>query len=364
MTPSHRRVLNALLTQPTAPFVEGRVVQAVEEVAEASLARRRGPTGNVWLDHRPQDAGPRWVLAAHLDHPGFVATRRRGRTLWAEFRGGVAREYFPGSAVRFFPADADSAGVPGRVVSVRRSGSSPFLTCRIELDGSPDVPPGSPGMWDLPAIEWVDGRIRSRACDDLAGAAAIVCAMNELARRDAPVKVSALLTRGEEAGFVGALAACADGELGPGDRVVGVEASKERPGAELGDGVVVRVGDRTTIFDPEVTACLVSVASRLARRSRSFASTRQLMPGGTCESTVYCAWGMPAGALCLPLGNYHNQGADGAIAAEEVHAGDFDCLVRLLAGVVEQPPPDVDGPSPLRRRLEELLAQRRRYLDR
>lgn len=362
MTPPHRRVLNALLTQPTAPFVEGSVIQAVQDLAHAALARRLGPTGNLWLDHRPNDAGPRWVLAAHLDHPGFVATRRRGGTLQAEFRGGVGREYFPGATVRFFPEGAAGPGVVGRVVSARRSPRSPFLTCRVELDAPADVPAGTAGMWDLPAVEWSGDRIRSRACDDLAGVAAILCAMNDLARRDAPVRVSALLTRGEEAGFVGALAACADGELDPGDRVVGVEASKERPGAALGDGVVVRVGDRTSIFDPDVSSELVSVASRLARRSRSFAWTRQLMPGGTCESTVYCAWGIAAGAACLPLGNYHNQGPEQTIAPEEVHAGDFDSLVRLLTGVAERPAAGYEGPTPLRRRLDELLAERRRYL--
>ena len=30
------------------------------------------------------------------------------------------------------------------------------------------------------------------------------------------------------------------------------------------------------------------------------------MPGGTCEATVYDAYGYTAAAVCIPLGNYHN----------------------------------------------------------
>ena len=49
-----------------------------------------------------------------MDHPGFVATRQRGLRVWAEFRGGVAAEYFVGSRVRFIDGGAEAAGVVRR----------------------------------------------------------------------------------------------------------------------------------------------------------------------------------------------------------------------------------------------------------
>jgi endoglucanase len=218
-------------------------------------------------------------------------------------------------------------------------------------------------MWDLPAMKLRGSRIVSRACDDLVGVAAALAAMQRLARSRTSMDVSTLITRGEEAGFVGTLAACAGKMLPPDACFVGIETSKEQPGAGLGDGVVIRVGDRSWLFDPALTGQIASVAAGLARRDRHFRYVRQLMPGGTCETTPLGVWGHRAAALCLPLANYHNQGEGGRIRAEAVDAGDFASLVKLLVGIGGSGEHADTARGKLKQRLEQLLNRREQLLE-
>ena len=70
--------------------------------------------------------------------------------------------------------------------------------------------------------------------------------------------------------------------------------------------MIIRVGDKTSIFNSAFTYFLTQQAEALAKKDKSFKYQRALMPGGTCEATVYDAWGYIAAAVCVPLGNYHN----------------------------------------------------------
>jgi endoglucanase len=356
------QLLETILSQPSCPFHEQAVVAEVRAWAKGRGVRfRRDPAGNVVLRRRRgARRRPNWVFTAHMDHPGFLAKRQRGRSVWAEFRGWVFRQYFLGSRVRFF---APGGEVCGTITARRRVKPQNWWACRLELDAPVEVPPGTIGMWDVPAFRRRGGRILARACDDLAGTAAVVCALDEIAAGDLQANVTGLLTRAEEAGFVGALAACRLGTIPPGALVVSIEASKAQPGAPVGGGAVLRVGDRMRTFDASLEAHVSAVAAGLARRGRRLRFTRQLMPGGACESTVFSVFGHRAAALCLPLGNYHNMGADGRIRPEQIDAGDFASLVALLVALA------ADGSHPdrtdaqLRARLAALLDQRSRLLD-
>ena len=153
------------------------------------------------------------------------------------------------------------------------------------------------------------------------------------------------------------------------------KTSKAQPKAALGDGVVVRVGDAARTFEPSLTAHLTAVAESLARQDKDFKFTRQLMPGGTCESTAYVMYGYRATGLCIPLGNYHNQGEGsrpssisgqgdlrGRIAVEQVNTADFESLVKLLVGLAADSRTPADTDAAAKQRLEGLLKQRAKYL--
>ena len=354
-------ILESILSQPVSPFHEGAVVAEVRRFAERrGVAFSRDSAGNVILRYRRgRPRGAPWVFTAHMDHPGFVTTRRRGRDVWAHFRGRVKSRYVLGSRVRLF---APGGEVCATVASRRAIKPSPWWSCRLLLDAPAAVPPGTIGMWDVPAFRRRRRRVSARACDDLAGTAAVLCAIDRLAAAGTRADVIGLLTRAEEAGFVGALSACRLGTIPPDAWVVGIEASKAQPAAPLGGGVVLRVGDSARTFDPSVDAHLAAVAGALARERSGFRFTRQLMPGGSCESMVYCLFGYRAGALALPLGNYHNMGPDGRIRPEEIDLGDFASLVELLAALAMEKTTPAASDAAARARLKAVLAERERFL--
>jgi putative aminopeptidase FrvX len=330
---AHLEILRSLLSVPTCPFAEGAVVERVHYwSARLGLEVARDAAGNLLL--RPREAkrtGAPWLFAAHMDHPGFIARSQRGLEIEADFIGSVRSEYFPDARVGFFPTEG--ASVKATVLSTRPAPSKTHLVCRLKLAKAATIPPGTIGMWDVPAFHVAGTRLSSRACDDVAGVASVLCAMGEIARRQPAADVIGLLTVAEEAGLVGATAACEAGTIPPGARVVAIETSAAQPQAKLGSGVVVRVGDRLWTFDPALTAHIAAVAADVAGKDHAFRHTRQLMPGGVCESTAYCLWGHQAAGLCVPLGNYHNQGKGGRIRAEQIDLGDFESLVKLLVAL-------------------------------
>ena len=177
-------------------------------IRQSAAAARRGQSG--------QSSAP-WVLAAHMDHPGFISIDQRGRTVRAAFHGGVDLRYFPGRMVWHTPAGP----IRGAVTSARKAPGGRSYDVRIRLDRLADVPAGSLGMWDSPAfrVGRNSRRLASRACDDLVGLAMSMCAMEEACRASFPTRQRAakdagaadlylLATRGEEAGFVGAMGPC------------------------------------------------------------------------------------------------------------------------------------------------------------
>lgn len=362
MKQRYTTILRSLLSAPTAPFHEEKVVEEVRRWSgKRGVDFTRDGAGNVFVHYRKgrRSKGRRWVFAAHMDHPGFVVRCCRGRVVRADFFGGVGRKYFPGSSVRLF---TPSGEVLATVRSVRKVKDSPALSCRLELDGSVDVPLGTVGMWNLPAMRIRGKRLSSRACDDVVGSAAVICAMDEIILHKLDADVTGFLTRGEEAAFIGAMAACEKHSLPRDAMIVAIETSKALPQARLGDGVVVRVGDKTRTFDPSLTAHVTAVATGLSKRDRNFRFNRQLMSGGTCESTAYCIFGYTATGLCLPLGNYHNQGPAGRIAAEQIHLDDFTGLVKLLIALADEKRRPRDTDDDLKKRLRHLLKTRGKYL--
>jgi len=355
-------LLKAVLSQPVSPFHEGAVVEQVRRWAtERGVTLRRDEAGNVVLRYRHGRAGrSKWVFAAHMDHPGFVVRRQRGRNVWADFRGWVTEAYMRSSRVRLFSPSGERCAT---IAAVRPLGRQRWWSCRLELDAPADVPPGTIGMWSVPPWRRRGTRLSARACDDLAGTASILCALDEIARRRIAADVTGLLTRAEEAGFVGALAACRLGTIEPDALVVAIEASKAQPDAPLGGGAVIRVGDRMRTFDPALTAHISAVAGELAKKRPSLRFQRRLMPGGTCESTVYAAFGHRAAALCLPLGNYHNMGPANRIRPEQIDLQDFAGLVELLVALAASNRSPADTEAKLRARLAAIWDQRCHFLE-
>jgi endoglucanase len=215
----------------------------------------------------------------------------------------------------------------------RRAGSARDFEIHA-AGGSP--PPPAFAVWDLPAFAFRRGHIHGRACDDLIGVACLLATIIELKRRRSVVNVIGLISRAEEVGFHGALAATRT--LPKNSLIVSLETSRELPGVKMGQGVILRVGDRTSIFDARATRFLREVAQGIKATRNGFSFQTGLMSGGTCEATAFQEFGFQTAAVCVALGNYHNCGPKKRIAAEYVSLSDVMGMVELLVAAARQLP--------------------------
>lgn len=341
MLAAHRRILLDMLSIPTAPFAEHQVLAYLEAFFQRrpSLKVKRDAAGNM-LVHLRQGRGKikrPICLTAHLDHPGFVADRMIGnRVVQAFWRGGVSPEYFPKAKVRFDVHGRWVHGIVRDTTLIERNGQQRVDTARVSV--ASEIPRGAVGMWDFPDPVIRGNRIFARACDDLAGAAAMLCCIEALTRRKLSAEAYFLFTRAEEVGFIGAIAAAKKQTIPAKCVVVAMETSSERPHAKMGDGPILRVGDKASTFTPAATAHCHRIARQLAEKDQSFQFQRKLMDGGTCESSAYCTLGYEATGLCIALGNYHNVDAQRRrLAPEYVHRSDFENVVKWFVELASSP---------------------------
>lgn len=333
---------------PTATRLEHAPSEAVREFVRRTrgLSLVEDAAGNLVVRYpaRRRPRGTPLVLVAHLDHPGFVVTEVSGRDVELEFRGGVALEHARrGTPLEFFARGGRPAGrgVLERALG-KDSPSGPRLAGGEARVTRGTAPADGFAMWALTPFAVRRGTIVGRALDDLLGVSAALATLAEVAaERPRDAHVVALLTRAEETGFHGTLAAIRERTVPRRARVLSLETSRALAHAPMGGGVIVRVGDARSLFDAALMGALHQEARTLAAEDRSFRFQRRLMDGGSCEATAFCAAGYRAGGLCVPLGNYHNMaGLDGGrkgIAAEEVRVADFAAEVDLLVRLAREP---------------------------
>ncbi len=342
-----------LLKTPTAPFREHWMCAALDEM----LARIPGLDvaadrfGNRIVRLRqgvsppggaPPPSREAAVFVAHLDHPGFVFPAGTGaqpqqgnfRRYQALFEGRVMDDYFPGAPVRLYRG-AEDTGVRGRIIEAPAPAS--LADARIvSIETEEDASGAVLGMWDVREFETTaDGILIGRACDDLAGCAAILNALDHLAhsqaKEDDLLDVCAIFSRAEEAGFCGSLCLMGETPLHPllpeNPLFVSVETSGEANGIELGAGAIIRAGDKSSTFDGRI----VDATWSAARRSPNLRVRRALMDRGTCEATVFARAGYRAAGVCVPVRHYHNMNQQTKrIEAEQVAVGDLEALSGLM----------------------------------
>ena len=337
------------LTAPTVPYHEQAVREVVERrCREAGLRCERDRVGNVIVRYRHGVKKPPLVFVAHMDHPGFEATGLR----MAEFLGGVPKEYFKGAGVRF----CTSAGIVRAKVQRVLPGWPKRKVVKLCKIAEP-LRRGDFGMWDLPVFRVRGDRLSATAVDDVVGTVAVMAMLIEVARRRLGAHVWGVFTRAEEVGFHGAATVASSGVIPRDALVISVETSRERAGARIGHGPVVRVGDRTAMFDAQASWFLERVA-----RGRTIRAQRCLMDGGTCEGTAFAGFGYRVGGLCVPLGNYHNVGKRGKIEAEYVSVSDVEGLVELAVAAAEEWKRFDKYAAELRRHVKRIVAAAPRVL--
>lgn len=347
-----------LLSQPTAPFREQHVQRWLgERLGAAGVPFFADADGNI-VGGVASDAEYRRLLAArsqrplplfiaHMDHPGFMGLQwADDRHLKARWFGGSPTKHLRGAKMWI----ADDAGYWGEAVVDRHDIAKhgfglESVTLKLTKWPRERRRPAAKrlfGGFGFRAPVWRQGNVLyTKAADDLTG---VFCALETLIanKRAKSSPVVALFTRAEEVGFVGAIAHFERYRLRTSKRdllAVSLEASRTLPGAIVGNGPIVRLGDRRTVFNPDGSQFL----TRLAEKTLGPHFQRRIMDGGACEGTAATAYGIRTIAMSVPLGNYHNQGFEGGPdcaklngpAPEFVHMNDVAGMLALCVQVAK-----------------------------
>jgi len=340
---AHLTWLKEVTSIPTAAGREFRVIAWIEQW----LKRQRGFTivrdkaGNLLIRSKSRGGKSKApiYITAHLDHPAFVVAAVDGSEVELEFRGGVNDPYFDGAKIEIF--DESDQAHAARIVNLDSS-AKPFkrVIARLAKKGhSSTIAPGDVARWALPKLVVRDGILSTHACDDLAAVAAALATLDVIGGTKGFEHVGLLFTRAEEIGFIGAIAACKLKTVEKNARLICLENSRSFPESPIGGGPILRVGDKMSVFGPELTNAIAAIMMDYAKEHPSFKWQRKLMPGGTCEATTFTTYGYTSTCLCLPLGNYHNMRDIDAVNAgkrparvgpEFISVSDFHGLVEML----------------------------------
>lgn len=349
-----RKTFHDVLSLPTAPFHEDAVAAFIRNFAR----RRRIPVttdryGNVVLRYTKGDKAKSVALSAHMDHPGCEILHAAGRDLTARWLGACDERHFPGGRLTIV---SEGNEIPARATSALDDDRK--FTARA-VRPLPN-PGGAFGYWRLTPVAFDGDLIRTKGADNLASCAAILAVIDRLNREKADADLWGVFTRAEEVGLLGAGGIVRARTVPRGVPIVVLETSKALPGAEIGGGPVIRVGDAMSVFDPRIEYAIHGAARELAGKTRKFEYQRQLMSGGVCEATLYVLYGMSVGALAFPLGNYHNMGKRWP-AEEVISATDAAQMVQLCFALATNPPVG-ETRSPMKKRFAASFKSRGRRL--
>ena len=324
------------LSQPAAPYYESRVASVIYDRLKKHAGNDRV---QVWTDRygnivaRYQHPNARFdaalATAAHTDHPGYHMISAENTSATLSIQGGLPRdERLVDSGVLLFRHNEQWTA------RITRFTDETNQAVVIELDRP--FTGDTEDCWGVPDVERfrVDGDlIHGRAMDDLVGCAQQLALLDLLVQEQIPVEYIAVFNRAEEVGFVGAIGACELGSLPRHAIVLSLEASKNLEGARPGKGIILRTGDRQSVFDVSVTNLLEKAGNRAT--DMGYLYQKRLMDGGTCEAALYMAYGYETGALAVPLINYHNQG-ETSLESEAIDRRDLTAGVVLLVELARE----------------------------
>lgn len=353
-------LLHKILSQPTAPYRERHMIAAIlGALKTGNVPHFQDPIGNIILGAsskveyvkkiKSRTEEPLRLFIAHMDHPGFHGVKFiSDRELAIKWQGGAPTEHLEGANV--WLGDSEGFCGKGNLTAVKLSKEIPNSTYRTidtavvrisSLKRRPKKATNLFGGFRFRAPWWQEGDlIYTTGADDRVGTFAVISLAMDLYSRNSKqskdVPFLGILTRAEEVGFIGAIGHFDLGWLKNATRpffCVSVETSRTFPGANIGKGPVIRLGDKATVF----SANELKVFLDLAKAKMPGRYQKRIMDGGVCEATTAIAYGFKSIGISVPLGNYHNQSFEGGPdsvapmgpAPEFVHINDVKNLIEL-----------------------------------
>jgi putative aminopeptidase FrvX len=387
LEPVNHELLRKILSQPAAPFREKHVSATLSALLKSSkVPHFFDPVGNIVVGAasvkeyvklvKTKTTEPLRIFIAHMDHPGFHGVRWVSDSeMEFQWHGGSPTQHLEGASVWIASSTEifDRKHIQATTHSVTMIPSGLAISKGLVRFNTSEVSRKYPdpvhlyGGFDFREFVWQEGDlVYSKAADDLIGAYAICSmAMNFFKKKKKSPPFIGLLTRAEEVGFIGAIGHFQLGWLKGAKRpllAVSLETSRTLPGADIGKGPVVRLGDRYTVFD----AGALRVFTQLAEEVLPSAYQRRVMDGGSCEATAATVFGIPSIGISVPLGNYHNQSFEGGPdsrgslgpAPEFVHQKDIAGLQTLCEALLR---PKLGWLRPWDQRQSEFKKQIKKY---
>ena len=273
-------ILEKLGGAPATSFYEGPVEKVIEStLTTLGIPYHKDEFGNIVAklhshatDQNNPEATPAIAFVAHMDHPGFEIVSAGDGTLAAVALGGLPPGgYQPGLALEIILPDNT------RIPSYISTANPDERKANIHLPEKGDVPVPCPAVFDLIDFCIDEDLIRMRALDDLAGCGSILSSLEILKDESIPTDVYGVFTRAEEVGLIGARLMAQAMTLPIDTFVVSLESSRTLPGAEMGEGPVIRVGDAGLTFNTEAETVLHKAKECLQASPNQMKIQRQLM---------------------------------------------------------------------------------------
>ncbi|KIE57998.1 glycosyl hydrolase family 5 [Methylacidiphilum kamchatkense Kam1] len=326
-------IAKRIFSLPTAPlhekFIAKEIYSILSEYPQSKI--EIDPFSNllVQLDFVSDDKDkPLLLFVAHMDHPGFYSDSQSHVYLL----GGVNESYLEGAKLIFFSQDHGEKVGESVIKGHQNKGKFKMIQCE------PTAPPNSIGMWDLPPFFSQDGIFYGRSCDDLVGVCSLLYMFIQIVSKNLKTKIAILFSRAEEIGFLGTLAFLKKQILNPENTImISIEASMAQGYGSMNEGPVLRVGDKTRLFDASVVSWLEKALEDYRKVHPEFVYQKKFMGGGTCETTPFIEFGYRSAALCLAMDNYHNMAIGNQIAMESVSIKDWEFLCSFLLWLASYP---------------------------
>ena len=330
-----------LFNQPTAPFRESFVLDEIKAIlSENKIPFFEDSVGQIIAgvsSAQKLKSKTHVAFFAHTDHPGFIIDSKINPTRYkATWYGGAPFDKMEGKLIRIFSTDSSSQFFKGTirnfVAGNHREGIEFEVETTKELSDKLLKSKSYFGAFNFEGFKYRNGYVHTKCADDLAGCVMALGALIDT--RNHKVPVIAVFTRAEEVGFVGCLHMIKSKVIPLNTMVVSLEASRTLPGALLGEGPVIRLGDASTLFDSNFSLFIQKQAQELKKNDSSFKFQKRIMDGGSCEATALSQFGYKTMGLAVPLKNYHNMGVSGP-APEIIHLDDAENGRKLLAEVAK-----------------------------
>ncbi|GEM_PF-7008014 len=325
--------LHHLCNIPTAPFYEQLVLDESEKLAKELFGKNVTITKDKYQNlilHYKKGNAPPIALVVHSDHPAFhIEPLENKKEFRAVMKGGLNPALMLNTSVQLYSKNQTTKG---KIIKEETLALESTYLVEADMEGNYSF-----ATLDLPKSSLKGKLFSAPVLDDIASIAVSYVALQQIIEKKIAANIYIVLHRAEEVGFIGAYTVAMQNILPKETIVISLETSSyvieeegvKRELAKVGSGAIIRTGDKTTpLYNMDAIYCLHHAAKTFTGKIQE-----RRMYAGSCEASLYYAFGYRAAGLCLPLIAWHNNGAlEGKKenVCEQVHLDDIESAILYV----------------------------------